>query len=81
MATTQKEFMVGCLVGSLIGAAAAFLIPKRYLTGLNGHKTKSRHADQRDNSNHVHATHPTAKKYMAKKPSRKKVNKPNPEGI
>jgi gas vesicle protein len=71
MASSQKDFMVGCLLGGLIGASAALLMPKKFLNGINGvsHKlAKSTHhkADE---------AHASVRRYAVKKSKPRKAAK------
>ncbi len=41
--TTQKEFMVGCLIGSVIGSLASLAIPKGYVDNFLQVNKKRKH--------------------------------------
>lgn len=41
MSTSQRDFIIGCLIGGIVGASAALLMPQELIKGINGVKTKT----------------------------------------
>lgn len=72
MATSEKEFIVGCLVGGLIGASAALLMPKRFLNGINGVARSTHHATKRNHHRTTAANH-TAESFAVRKPRKRAI--------
>lgn len=62
MASSQKEFLLGCLIGAALGAVTALCVPKKFLNSLiqvkprlNGNHTDS-NAHATHASSHDHAS-------------------------
>lgn len=62
MATSQKEFIVGCFLGGLLGASAALLVHKKFLNGTKGvtHKVSK-------NTRHKAKVRASVKRFAVKK--------------
>jgi len=63
MASSQNEFIVGCLIGGLVGAATALLLPKKFLNEFmpmehqfSNHTYARRHANRTSHERlHAHS--------------------------
>lgn len=63
MSYSTKEFILGCLVGGILGAATAMLVPKKFLNGIMQASSKR----NRNLSNEK--AHTTSPSYKAKSTS------------
>lgn len=41
--TSQKEFMIGCLIGGVIGALGSLAVPKKYVDNLISFNSSKKH--------------------------------------
>ena len=71
---------MGCVLGGILGASAALLMPKKFINGINGVQRSSMgvhrngtHAHRNGHKGHV--IHDAAKNFTVKKPKTKKVIK------
>lgn len=75
--TSQKEFVIGCFIGGVLGASAALLVP-RFLNGAEarkGHEKRPRHQKGGGAALNSHARE-MVKPLKPKKARSKKSTKP-----
>lgn len=82
MSSSRNEFIIGCLLGGILGLAAAMLEPKKKLNSLmqtslrrNGnHSNKKKHATSTSHPNHdLHNVRKMINKRRAASASKKNV--------
>lgn len=69
MASTKNEFIIGCLLGGVLGATTTMLVHKKMLNGVPvSLKRKRHHKTHASDTTHSH-------EQKAHKPSRRKAKK------
>jgi gas vesicle protein len=70
--SSQKEFIVGCLIGGVLGTLGALTLPKRYLNGIERLHPRAKKKQTLQNGHVRHAI--IAKRAVAKKSIKRKVH-------